>query len=133
MRLPFLLLACCVQSAAFAHGGGLNAEGCHFNRKTGDYHCHRAGYAPPPAASAPAQRLFDTAPRHRSDARASTGSVSSCFSDIASERSSCQLQRRADRERIADLEQQIRSLNDDLRNTRADVRRLERERQGYFP
>lgn len=24
-----------------AHGGGLNAEGCHNNRKTGDYHCHR--------------------------------------------------------------------------------------------
>lgn len=27
---------------ALAHGGGLNAEGCHHNRKTGDYHCHRA-------------------------------------------------------------------------------------------
>jgi hypothetical protein len=26
---------------AFAHPGGLNAEGCHNNRKTGDYHCHR--------------------------------------------------------------------------------------------
>lgn len=25
---------------AFAHGGGLNREGCHTNRKTGDYHCH---------------------------------------------------------------------------------------------
>lgn len=25
----------------FAHSGGLNAEGCHNNRKTGDYHCHR--------------------------------------------------------------------------------------------
>ncbi|MCA1858321.1 excalibur calcium-binding domain-containing protein [Massilia oculi] len=42
-------------SAAHAHGGGLNADGCHVNRKTGDYHCHRApantqntlsGYAP---------------------------------------------------------------------------------------
>lgn len=28
---------------ALAHGGGLNAEGCHTNRKTGDYHCHRGG------------------------------------------------------------------------------------------
>ncbi|HEX6259063.1 MAG TPA: excalibur calcium-binding domain-containing protein [Woeseiaceae bacterium] len=28
-------------STAFAHSGGLNAEGCHTNRKTGDYHCHR--------------------------------------------------------------------------------------------
>ena len=26
-----------------AHPGGLNAEGCHNNRKTGDYHCHRGG------------------------------------------------------------------------------------------
>ena len=26
---------------ATAHPGGLNAEGCHNNRKTGDYHCHR--------------------------------------------------------------------------------------------
>lgn len=30
-----------VAFAAQAHGGGLNAEGCHNNRKTGDYHCHR--------------------------------------------------------------------------------------------
>lgn len=30
-----------VPAAAFGHSGGLNAEGCHSNRKTGDYHCHR--------------------------------------------------------------------------------------------
>lgn len=29
-------------ASAAAHGGGLNAQGCHNNRKTGDYHCHRA-------------------------------------------------------------------------------------------
>lgn len=23
------------------HGGGLNACGCHFNRKTGECHCHQ--------------------------------------------------------------------------------------------
>lgn len=34
---------------ALAHPGGLNAEGCHNNRKTGDYHCHRGGG---PASSA---------------------------------------------------------------------------------
>jgi hypothetical protein len=33
-----LLLA--VGSVA-AHGGGLDRDGCHHNRKTGDYHCHR--------------------------------------------------------------------------------------------
>lgn len=30
-----------VPEAASAHPGGLNSEGCHNNRKTGDYHCHR--------------------------------------------------------------------------------------------
>jgi hypothetical protein len=29
-------------SSVAAHSGGLNAQGCHNNRKTGDYHCHRA-------------------------------------------------------------------------------------------
>ena len=32
-----------VASTTIAHGGGLNAEGCHNNRKTGGYHCHRGG------------------------------------------------------------------------------------------
>ena len=26
---------------AFPHGGRLNSEGCHNDRKTGSYHCHR--------------------------------------------------------------------------------------------
>lgn len=32
-------------TAVQAHGGGLNAQGCHNNRSTGDYHCHRGGGA----------------------------------------------------------------------------------------
>lgn len=32
--------------SVFAHGGRLNSQGCHNNRKTGDYHCHRAVAAP---------------------------------------------------------------------------------------
>lgn len=51
MKLPYILLlaaAGLVVSAAptaatRAHPGGLNSEGCHNNRKTGDYHCHRKG------------------------------------------------------------------------------------------
>lgn len=51
MRAPgvFLLsLVMCLSGAPMtaplrAHGGGLNSEGCHNNRKTGDYHCHRSG------------------------------------------------------------------------------------------
>lgn len=40
-----LVLAAFVGSSfsAHAHSGGLNAEGCHNNRKTGDYHCHGGG------------------------------------------------------------------------------------------
>ena len=38
--LSILLL---LPSPALAHGGGLNAEGCHTNRKTGIAHCHRGG------------------------------------------------------------------------------------------
>lgn len=34
-------------SDAHAHPGGLNGEGCHNNRKTGDYHCHRSGGGQP--------------------------------------------------------------------------------------
>lgn len=29
-----------IASDVTAHSGGTNAEGCHTNRKTGDYHCH---------------------------------------------------------------------------------------------
>lgn len=37
-----LVLSYLTGAEAMAHGGGLNAQGCHNNRKTGDYHCHRA-------------------------------------------------------------------------------------------
>lgn len=47
MRLPSIvaLLASSLSISvpiipATAHPGGLNAQGCHHNRKTGDYHCH---------------------------------------------------------------------------------------------
>lgn len=40
--LPCLLVLAfgCASSSATAHSGGLDASGCHTNRKTGDYHCH---------------------------------------------------------------------------------------------
>ena len=48
MRI-FLFSICIliVPIAAHAHGGGLNKEGCHNNRQTGDYHCHRGAKAKP--------------------------------------------------------------------------------------
>lgn len=47
-----------VPSLALAHGGGLNAEGCHKNRKTGDYHCHRASAPAPASRSWSARSIF---------------------------------------------------------------------------
>lgn len=38
-----------IAGPATAHPGGLDASGCHNNRKTGDRHCHR----PAAASSAP--------------------------------------------------------------------------------
>lgn len=46
-----LVLLGVVPVVAFGHSGGLNAQGCHTNRQTGDYHCHRA-QAPAPAPRA---------------------------------------------------------------------------------
>jgi hypothetical protein len=57
--LGTLLLA---SAPAWGHGGGLNQEGCHNDRKNGGYHCHRgsgsaapvrAPYVPPPNAPTP--------------------------------------------------------------------------------
>jgi hypothetical protein len=45
-----LLLVC---GLAAAHSGGTDAQGCHTNRKTGDYHCH--GSKGSSAAAAPRQ------------------------------------------------------------------------------
>lgn len=43
MRLVASIAAAALFSlAAWGHPGGLNSEGCHTNRKTGEYHCHRS-------------------------------------------------------------------------------------------
>ena len=55
LLLTITALLAAVASAAFAHPGGLDAYGCHHNRKTGDYHCHRS-----PAPSRPQQLLPST-------------------------------------------------------------------------
>lgn len=64
-----------------AHSGGLNAEGCHNNRKTGDYHCHRAqsfGAAP---ARAPALQ----AP-YRSNLKGTQGSTGRAYANCSAAR-----------------------------------------------
>ena len=42
-----LALAVLGAPSALAHSGGTNSDGCHTNRKTGDYHCHGAKRSPP--------------------------------------------------------------------------------------
>jgi hypothetical protein len=52
MRIFMLAIAALAGAALFApapasaHGGGLNAQGCHNERRTGGYHCHRASSSP---------------------------------------------------------------------------------------
>lgn len=54
-KLLFVALMAGLGSAVFAHGGGLDANGCHTNRKTGEYHCHGGASAPPSKSPATAQ------------------------------------------------------------------------------
>ena len=53
MRITFAALICLFSQFAYAHGGGLNKDGCHYNRRTGDYHCHRG----PAASTTPTSRF----------------------------------------------------------------------------
>lgn len=43
MLKTLILLLSLAPVVALAHSGGLNAEGCHNERRTGGYHCHRGG------------------------------------------------------------------------------------------
>jgi len=38
----YILAAMSLPQFSLAHGGGLNSEGCHNERKTSGYHCHRS-------------------------------------------------------------------------------------------
>lgn len=43
--LVFGLVVIILPASALAHGGGLDALGCHHDRKRGGYHCHRGSLA----------------------------------------------------------------------------------------
>jgi len=54
----------CLPQTSFAHGGGLDSSGGHYNRKTGTYHTHRSRSAPPKVESyTPGTRSFSTYPK----------------------------------------------------------------------
>lgn len=74
MRTVSLLIAATASvlaAPAVAHPGGLNAEGCHTNRRTGEYHCHRSSRSS--AAPARPQGLTSRPPAQRS-----TGAYANC-------------------------------------------------------
>ncbi|WP_051322602.1 excalibur calcium-binding domain-containing protein [Luteimonas sp. J29] len=71
-RIPAALAPVLAAAAMFAtgiasaHGGGLDANGCHANRKTGEYHCHRGGGVRPRAGAQPrGSRLAPSPPAGR--------------------------------------------------------------------
>lgn len=41
-----LIMPSIIPNLTYGHGGGLNSAGCHTNRKTGGYHCHRSYRSP---------------------------------------------------------------------------------------
>ena len=65
------LVALSAPALVHAHGGGLNADGCHTEKKTGNYHCHGSGSSssgggggrPVPIPSQPAYSAPAPAPR----------------------------------------------------------------------
>ena len=65
-----------VAGNAWAHGGGLNKEGCHNDRKNGGYHCHRGSNpAPVERRAQPANQLAPSryaAPKRLPEGRAFT-------------------------------------------------------------
>ncbi|WP_369059250.1 excalibur calcium-binding domain-containing protein [Caulobacter sp. 73W] len=66
-----LVLACAIGVPATAHPGGLNAEGCHNDRKRGGYHCHLPSPSPVRMYSAPSTAAsIGRSFRNCSDARA---------------------------------------------------------------
>jgi hypothetical protein len=50
VRIIISLLTALLCSIALAHPGGLNSEGCHNEKKTGEYHCHGSGSGKPEPA-----------------------------------------------------------------------------------
>lgn len=72
LKLLGTLLLLSLPAVLWAYGGRLDANGCHHNRKTGDYHCHRSSAALPsiaphrldrPSASPTSKSLAPTSPR----------------------------------------------------------------------
>lgn len=47
MKTNLFFICLMTSGLLWAHGGGLNKDGCHNDRKTGGYHCHRSSTLTP--------------------------------------------------------------------------------------
>ncbi len=72
MKIPFLILLL-MPVVALGHSGGLDAQGCHHVRATGEYHCHKTTNRPAPAPAAPEQSASATVIRTDRDLGLETG------------------------------------------------------------
>src|SRR5690242_9305540 len=64
----FILAVLAIPVQASGHGGGLDSKGCHTNRKTGDYHCHRGSPAVRESVIAPDGAAASSSGRKQSKA-----------------------------------------------------------------
>ena len=78
-------------TSAWSHGGGLNKDGCHNERKTGGYHCHRS--QSPSIQSIPQQKTYSSSEKSIntrwcaskagvSEFRTKDGTFVDCLTDI---------------------------------------------------
>jgi hypothetical protein len=58
-KFIFLATSLLLSQLAFSHGGGLNSEGCHNEKKTGGYHCHRSTSAETTSPIRPNTSVYD--------------------------------------------------------------------------
>lgn len=82
MRLPSIVALVASSFAVVptaqlqAHPGGLNAEGCHTNHKTGEYHCHGA---PTASSTSRAVGAFSISRTYRNCAEARAAGVAPIY------------------------------------------------------
>ena len=67
--IDFIFIAVFVPLNAWAHSGGTYTEGCHTNRKTGDYHCHNKKLKSPQA------KKIDASAENGNEGISSTGKL----------------------------------------------------------
>lgn len=77
MRVQYavlFVLACMgLPGESQGHSGGTDSNGCHTNRKTGDYHCHGGG-----RSAAPAYQAQSLAPARSNAAPSSSRAFANC-------------------------------------------------------